>query len=83
MDTAALQRQLAWRSRRGLLELDILLQHFVTTDFASMNEEERRVFEILLEYPDQELLEILMGRTHARDTGEQQLVKKILQASQT
>jgi len=78
----ALQRQFAWRSRRGLLELDILLQQFVEHDFHSMDAVECKVFERLLAYSDQELLELLMGRTHARDSGEQQLLQKIIQTYQ-
>ena len=32
-----LQRRLAWRCRRGLLELDLVLQNFVNTQFEQLD----------------------------------------------
>jgi len=61
-DEADLAR-LRWRSRRGMLELDVLLARFVQREFASLNLDERRQYEALLELPDPELLELLYGRT--------------------
>ena len=51
-----------WQCRRGMRELDILLQGFFERAYESADEEVRRAFRELLEYPDQLLLEYLMGR---------------------
>ena len=53
--------RLRWRCRRGMLELDLLLQGFVETDFALLNVAEQELFVQLLELPDQDLFEYLMG----------------------
>ncbi len=51
-----------WRSRRGMLELDILLSRFLETRWESLNEVEKNAYLGLLEYPDAELWDIISGR---------------------
>ena len=60
MSDAALARA-RWRCRRGLLELDLLLQRFVDHHYADLSDTERIAFERLLAFPDTELLELLQG----------------------
>ncbi len=55
--------RLSWQCRRGMLELDILLQGFLQREFANLDTEQIQALERLLEMPDQLLLEYLMGRT--------------------
>lgn len=59
--------RLAWQCRRGMLELDLLLQAFLDDQYDSLGEEERRAFELLLSYPDQLLLEYALGRMRPAD----------------
>lgn len=54
--------RLAWQCRRGMLELDLLLQAFLDEQYDVLTLDERRAFESLLNYPDQLLLEYAMGR---------------------
>jgi succinate dehydrogenase flavin-adding protein (antitoxin of CptAB toxin-antitoxin module) len=59
VDPVELNR-LQWKCRRGLLELDLVLQKFLATpvreaDVPALNE--------LLDLPDNELLDIVMGRS--------------------
>ena len=51
-----------WRSRRGLLELDLLLPPFVTARYDALDEAQRRAFDALLDCEDQDLWEWLQGR---------------------
>ena len=44
--------RIQWRCRRGLLELDLLLQRFAERDYATLNHNDRLLFEELLAYPD-------------------------------
>lgn len=60
MSDAALART-RWRCRRGLLELDLLLQRFVDHHYADLSETERMAFDRLLAFPDAELLALLQG----------------------
>ena len=53
--------RLRWQCRRGMLELDLMLQPFVEKDYPALSDTSRAAFRKLLTYPDQELLEFLMG----------------------
>lgn len=46
------QRRLAWRCRRGMLELDIVLQRFVKEQFGGLTLAEMEIFDEMLELPD-------------------------------
>ncbi len=52
--------RLRWRCRRGMLELDLLLQGFLDHGYAGLDAAEQQRFVELLELSDQELFEILM-----------------------
>ena len=54
--------RLKWRSRRGLLELDIVFERFWAGEGAKLSEHEARVLEGLLQLPDNDLLDLVMGR---------------------
>jgi antitoxin CptB len=49
-------RRLRWQCRRGLLELDILLGHFLETHYDQLSDEKKAEFTALLQCSDQELL---------------------------
>jgi len=53
--------QLAWRCRRGLKELDVLLLRWLETRFETADAEQRALFATLLELPDPQLLGLLLG----------------------
>ncbi len=55
--------RLLWQCRRGMLELDAMLQAFMDKVYDDLDELQQRAFERLLQTPDQLLLEYLMGRT--------------------
>ena len=55
--------RLLWQCRRGMLELDAMLQAFMEKAYDDLTEQQQKAFEILLQTPDQLLLEYLMGRT--------------------
>lgn len=61
------QRRLHWRCRRGMLELDILLEEFLRHGYAALAPRQHADFERLLELPDQELLEYLLGHRQPMD----------------
>lgn len=55
-------RRLAWRCRRGLLELDIVLQRFSEQHLASLNTDELVALDALLDLPDNEFLDVVTQR---------------------
>ena len=57
--------RLRWRSRRGLLELDIILERFWKSAGEEMSDAEAAALEKLLLLPDNDLLDLVMGRAQA------------------
>ena len=69
--------QLRWQCRRGMLELDYVLERYLSEHYADADAGERRRFRMLLTAQDPELqLWLLNGEPHA-DTGFQPLIEKI------
>lgn len=73
--------RLYWQCRRGMLELDSLLQDFFKAQFDTLNSPQRAAFELLLQSPDDLLLEYLMGRMVPMDPGMADVVSKIRQSA--
>lgn len=67
-----------WRSRRGLLELDLLLEKFLAQRLEQLDEEALRQYDELLLLPDNELLDIAMGRKPAPDDRTGAIISMIL-----
>ena len=63
----AQRARLYWQCRRGMLELDLVLQSFLDQRYDQADAEERRAFETLLNYPDPLLLEYVMGHMMPAD----------------
>ena len=78
-EAAELKRML-WRCRRGLLELDIMLQPFVAHQYANLSEPELYVFEALLDLPDNTLWDMMSGRLEVEDVAQRALLEKIKSA---
>ena len=76
MDERRLER-LRWRSRRGLLELDVVLKDFLDNRYASLTSAEQDAFEKLLTTPDQTLLAYVQGDQNPPEKELMQLVAKI------
>ena len=49
------KNRLVWASRRGMLELDLILSPFVENVYDSLTEDDQLRFEVLLECEDQTL----------------------------
>ena len=58
-------RRLLWRCRRGMKELDVLLERYVRFHLAEASTEERQVLTRLLALPDPELADYLFGHAAA------------------
>ena len=72
--------RLYWQCRRGMLELDSLLQGFFKLHIDSLSEQQLVSFEALLKSPDDLLLEYLMGRMVPMDAGVADVVAEIRQS---
>jgi antitoxin CptB len=76
------RRRIHWQCRRGMLELDDMLQGFLARGFDALEKNERADFENLLNCHDNLLLEYLMGRTVPADPDTANVVNKIRAAAQ-
>jgi antitoxin CptB len=57
-------RRLQWRCRRGMLEMDLLLEKFIPLHFQQLNAAEQAAFDSLLDYPDNELWAAIVNTEH-------------------
>ncbi len=57
-------RRLNWRCRRGMLELDIVLQRFAEHQLMTLDLAELSAFDVLLDFPDNEFLDVVTDKLH-------------------
>jgi succinate dehydrogenase flavin-adding protein (antitoxin of CptAB toxin-antitoxin module) len=69
--------RLKWRSRRGLLELDLVFARFWAGPGREMDTQDAAALERLLALPDNDLLDLVMGRAAATDAGLARMVEKL------
>ena len=62
IDDRALSK-LRWRCRRGLLENDLLIERFFSTYGAVITPTQAEGLEVLMDLPDNDLLDLLLRRT--------------------
>jgi len=69
--------RLRWRSRRGLLELDLVFERFWKRTGDRLDDAEAAALERLLQLPDNDLLDLVMGRAQAADDELRGVVHKL------
>jgi len=57
--------RLRWRCRRGMHELDAVLQAYLSQEYGSLSEFDKSLFAAILDLPDPELYAYLAGRSQA------------------
>jgi antitoxin CptB len=72
--------RIRWRCRRGMLELDLVLTAFLDRHFATLAPRSVDAFCALLERPDPELLDFVMGH-HEPAPGEERELVALLRAA--
>lgn len=71
--------RMRWAARRGMLELDLVLEPFVTTCYARLGATDRSTFQRLMQCEDQDLFAWLLQRGDPGDEELAEIVSKILQ----
>jgi antitoxin CptB len=59
--------RIRWQCRRGLLELDLLLAAFIEKHLDRLDAQQVALFKELLGQPDNDLLDLVMGRAELVD----------------
>ncbi|MHA7817107.1 MAG: FAD assembly factor SdhE [Pseudohaliea sp.] len=71
-------RRMRWASRRGMLELDLVLAPFVDAVYPTLGEDDRALYQRLMACEDQELYAWFLGREAPEDPALATLVRRIV-----
>ncbi|HKB82186.1 MAG TPA: succinate dehydrogenase assembly factor 2 [Burkholderiales bacterium] len=67
--------RIRWQCRRGLLELDLVLEKFLDRHLDNLSPRRLAAFKQLLNYPDNELWDLLNGKGTPRDVELASIIK--------
>ena len=73
------RRRLRWRSRRGLLENDLVLTRFLDQHEVSLSDDDVAGYDLLLDLTDNELLDLILSRRELDSAIDTPQVKRVLQ----
>ena len=59
--------RLRWLCRRGMKELDLLLENYFQHSYPGAPAADQQAFRTILELPDPELNDLILGRTESDD----------------
>ncbi len=79
MDDEADYNRLCWHSRRGMLELDLVLEPFVKQRYPELPVADQARYQRLLECEDQDLFSWFLGRVKPQDEELANIVEQILE----
>ncbi len=69
--------KLRWRCRRGMLELDLMLNTFLDKGYEELDDSRKNVLDQILDYPDQLLFDLFLGKMNSSDKDVSNLVTHI------
>jgi len=81
MDESTEFKRLYWHSRRGMLEIDIMLMPFTRNHYLDLAANDQEAYRRLLDCEDQDMWEWLRGFKLPDDQALAQIVLKVRQAS--
>ncbi|MBV8648993.1 succinate dehydrogenase assembly factor 2 [Paludibacterium sp.] len=61
------KKRIRWRSRRGLLELDIVLERFLARGFDELDQDQLADYRRLLALDDNDFLDVVNGKADLDD----------------
>lgn len=80
-DLAFDESRLRWQCRRGMLELDLMLESFVEKRYKDLPVKTKKAFHQLLNCQDQILLDYLMGQDVPTDKDVADVAKQVRDAA--
>ena len=81
MDDRTEFNRLCWHSRRGMLEIDVMLMPFTQNHYLSLSENDQEAYRRLLDCEDQDIWEWLRGFKLPDDEDLARIVLQVRQAS--
>jgi len=82
LEPTALNR-LKWRSRRGMLENDLLIERFFRSHGATLTASQAAGFEALMDLADNDLLDLLLARSEPSSDLDCAAVRDVLSLMRT
>lgn len=70
-------KKLQWRCRRGMKELDVLMQGYLNQIYRDAPREEQQAFQALVDMPDPELYHYFIGKENIDNPQLAALIEKI------
>jgi antitoxin CptB len=67
--------RLRWQCRRGMLELDLVLTKFLNRHVDALSSAEMKAFRRLLDYPDNDLWDLVSGKMPPPDAEAAAIIK--------
>ncbi|MFT6032132.1 MAG: antitoxin CptB [Arenicella sp.] len=71
------EKQLVWRCRRGIRELDVLFDRFLKSEYVTLSDAEQGDFQRLLDEQDPIIMDWLLSRYDSEDQGLAQIIEKL------
>lgn len=71
------KNRLIWASRRGMLELDLILLPFIENIYSTLDREDQLSYQRLLECEDQDIYAWFMRRDDPEDSSLQRIVERV------
>lgn len=71
-------RRLTWHSRRGMLELDVILLPFTETEYRGLSAEDKVQYRRMIDCEDQDLFNWFMEKSPCPDPEIQRIIQLVL-----
>lgn len=71
------EKQLVWRCRRGVRELDVLFGRFLESEYPQLSKPQKVAFERMLEVQDPIIMDWLFSKSRPDDSELEMLVKRL------
>lgn len=69
MESRIDKARLRWLCRRGMKELDVLLERFLVDTYDNLDDAQKDAFQRLMAMEDPDLMAVLLGKQEAPDDG--------------
>ena len=74
-------KQIVWRCRRGVRELDVLLDSYLNSKYLHLDTIEKRAFERLLDEQDPIIMDWLFDKSKPEDEGISNIINQLKELS--
>jgi antitoxin CptB len=74
------ENRIHWRCRRGMLELDLVLERFLQEQMPLLGPEDLQAFDRLLDLEDSDLWDLILEKTQSEDSRQKTVLNLLRKA---